>query len=133
MSILTESLLALARERLAGLVEPVELRLAGGGGPGAVGQAYEGLRQLATDLAALSPLLSVSEGGQAELGPALELIDSEGQATGIRFVGLPLGQEFFVLLHDLVSVSRGTTSLSPLGRQSAKELAGELLVFMTPG
>jgi hypothetical protein len=85
---------------------------------------------LVAELSAEQPLV---EGEATEdAADALALIDGWGREIGIRFRHLPVGQERSVLLEDLVMVSRGATPLSPLGRAQARDLKGELWVFVTP-
>lgn len=130
LALLSDSTLQQADERLAGMVGPVTLCLAG------EGETYEALRLLVAELRSLNDLLEVQEECSADadgLTPSLRLLDGWGRDTGIRYVGVPLGQELPVLLNDLVATSRGGTSISPLGRAQARDLKGELLVFWTPG
>lgn len=129
MPVLSDPMRQMAKERLQAMVAPVTLCLSG------QGEVQEGLRALAQELAALNELVEIQESCPAEddgLTPSLRLLDGWGRDTGIRFVGIPLGQELPVLLNDLVAVSRGVTSISPLGRSQARDLKGELLVFWTP-
>lgn len=88
------------------------------------------LAALARQLAEAQPLIALAETGESEL----TIRDGWGRPTGIRFRGVPLGQELQVLADDLVAVSRGSTSLSPLGRMQARELPEglELWILATP-
>lgn len=108
--------------RLEGMVMPVGLAT-GGVGPG---------RALAAELAALQPLLSVHAAGLPDA--TLALLDAAGQETGIRFAGVPAGQEFDVLLDDILAVSRGATALSPMARADLRDLPRpvDLKVYHTP-
>lgn len=121
--------MGMAEERLGAMVGPVTMVVSG------QGPLYEALLALCREVGETSELLELEAAEHPErdgLGPSLRLRDGWGRDTGVRFVGLPLGQEFAVLLSDLVDASRGTTGISPLGRSLARELKGELLVFWTP-
>ncbi|MCS7051044.1 MAG: thioredoxin family protein [Thermomicrobium sp.] len=64
--------------------------------------------------------------------PAITLV---GRNKGIvRFIGVPAGYEFATLIEDIVDVSRGTTDLTPLSRESLATLAQpvHIKVFVTP-
>lgn len=127
---LSEALLQLAADRLEGMVAPVTLCVAG------EGEGLAAMAALAQELGSLTELVEYRADCEPDtdgLGPSLRLLDGWGRETGVRYVGLPLGQEFPVLLNDLVVASRGATSVSPLGRMQARELAGELMIFFTPG
>lgn len=129
MTVLSGPMRQMAEERLEAMAGPVTLCLSGDGA------AYQGLLALAQELASVNELVEVRWDCPAEtdgLTPSLRLMDGWGRDTGIRFVGLPLGQELPVLLGDLVAVSRGATGVSPLGRAQARDLKGELLVLVTP-
>ncbi|KAF2957438.1 glutaredoxin [Thermotoga sp. Ku-13t] len=42
---------------------------------------------------------------RVEMTPAIILLDSNGQETGIRFYGVPSGHEFSTLIQDIIAVS----------------------------
>lgn len=90
--------------------------------------ADEAVQRVAAELAVGQPLLELTPGDS----DCLELLDGYGRDTGIRFRGAPVGQERGALLDAILAVSRGATTLSPLGRSQARDLRGELLVFTTP-
>lgn len=119
MRILSDTTAATAHQRLAAMIGPVVLQIPSGDAAAAA---------FAHELAEGSPLLEVVEGEDQQI----TLLDSYGRPTGIAFEGLPLGQELGVLLDDILAVSRGATSLSPLGRMQAKELSGSLQILVTP-
>ncbi|MFZ5815493.1 MAG: hypothetical protein ACOY93_09365 [Bacillota bacterium] len=125
MNGLSSGALSQARERLEAMLGPVTLRLPA---------QNPAMRALAEELVALQegeePLLSLEQGE----GESLTLLDGWGRETGICFRDLPVGQEFPVLLEALVAVSRGASSLTPLGRSQAGELpaGAELWVLVTP-
>lgn len=52
----------------------------------------------------------------------------------VRFIGVPAGYEFATLIEDLVDVSRGTTELTPLSRETLAKLIQpvHIKVFVTP-
>ncbi len=52
----------------------------------------------------------------------------------VRFIGVPAGYEFATLIEDLVDVSRGTTELTPLSRETLAKLTQpvHIKVFVTP-
>lgn len=117
-----------ARERFSRLVGPVVLR---------VPHDDQRFRDLADELASLAAgdgtaetLLAVEEGP----GDCLTLLDGWGRETGICFRHPPVGQEFPVLLDDIVAASRGGSVLSPLGRSQAQDLpeGSSLWVLVTP-
>ncbi|MGE5673739.1 MAG: thioredoxin family protein [Mycobacterium leprae] len=117
MGVLSEGTARLAVERLESMMGPVVLQ---SGAP------------LAQELAGLAPdsLLSVEPGEDDRVA----LLDGYGRPTGIRFEGVPQGQELNVLLDDIVAVSRGSTALTPLGRMEAQTLPEglSLWVLSTP-
>ena len=55
-------------------------------------------------------------------------------AGTVRYVGLPAGYEFAVLIEDLADLSRGTTRLTPLSRETLAKLPApaHIKVFVTP-
>ncbi|MHB9146406.1 MAG: thioredoxin family protein [Symbiobacteriia bacterium] len=129
MPVLSEALRQMAAERLQGMVGPVTLCLSG------EGEGLAALVTLARDLGVVNELVEYRTDCVPDtdgLTPSLRLLDGWGRETGVRYVGLPLGQEYPVLLNDLLAASRGNTSISPLGRAQARDLAGELMVFWTP-
>jgi alkyl hydroperoxide reductase subunit AhpF len=113
-------------EQLAKMIGPVTLRFAAEDLAAAA---------LVAELSTEQPLVQAETTQAPERegpGATLELRDSWGRATGIRFQGLPAGQERGALLDALVMVSRGSTPLSPLARAQARDLSGELWVLVTP-
>lgn len=64
--------------------------------------------------------------------PAIVLV---GQNKGtVRFIGVPAGYEFATLIEDIIDVSRGTTQLSALSRETLAKLSQpvHIKVFVTP-
>ncbi len=64
--------------------------------------ASEELNQLASEIAELSPHITVSSDGQLERTPTLEVV-SERLATSVAFSGIPLGHEFTSLVLALLN------------------------------
>lgn len=52
----------------------------------------------------------------------------------VRFIGVPAGYEFMTLIEDLIDVSRGTTELSPLSRETLAKFSQpvHIKVLVTP-
>ena len=99
--------------------------------------------QLLEELVALSDKLTLDvhdfyaerEQAAAEGIDEIPAIVLEGQNKGkIRFIGVPAGYEFSTLIEDLIDVSRGTTGLQPLSRETLTGLTGpvHIKVFVTP-
>jgi glutaredoxin-like protein len=59
---------------------------------------------------------------------------ANGEDLGIRFYGIPAGYEFSSLLHTIVMVSQGESSLSAESKKLLKEIKVpvHLQVFVTP-
>ena len=99
--------------------------------------------QLLEELVALSDKLTLDvhdfyaerEQAAAEGIDEIPAIVLEGQNKGkVRFVGVPAGYEFSTLIEDLIDVSRGTTGLQPVSRETLNGLTGpvHIKVFVTP-
>jgi alkyl hydroperoxide reductase subunit AhpF len=71
------------------------------------------------------------EAGVEEI-PAI-ILKGHNKGT-LRFIGVPAGYEFATLIEDIIDVSRGTTELSPLSRETLAKLAQpvHIKVFVTP-
>ncbi len=99
--------------------------------------------QLLEEVAALSDKLTLEmhdllqdaelakQAGVEEI-PAI-LLKGHNKGT-VRFIGVPAGYEFATLIEDLIDVSRGTTELSPLSRETLTKLVQpvHIKVFVTP-
>jgi len=61
-------------------------------------------------------------------------IQGKNVDKNVVFYGIPSGHEFSSLLEDIVSVSQGTTRLSPASKETAQNIKVpvEILVFITP-
>ena len=99
--------------------------------------------QLLEELVALSDKLTLDvhdfyaerEQAAAEGIDEIPAIVLEGQNKGkVRFVGVPAGYEFSTLIEDLIDVSRGTTGLQPVSRETLNGLTDpvHIKVFVTP-
>ncbi|MGB9789715.1 protein disulfide oxidoreductase [Thermotoga caldifontis] len=65
--------------------------------------AIDGKIQLSSHHVKKEPELAKSY--RVEMTPAIILLDSNGQETGIRFYGIPSGHEFSTLIQDIIAVS----------------------------
>jgi alkyl hydroperoxide reductase subunit AhpF len=99
--------------------------------------------QLLEEVAALSEKITLKmydllqEGAKAREAGVEEIpaIILKGHNKGtLRFIGVPAGYEFATLIEDIIDVSRGTTELSPLSRETLAKLAQpvHIKVFVTP-
>jgi alkyl hydroperoxide reductase subunit AhpF len=99
--------------------------------------------QLLEEVAALSEKITLEmydllqEGAKAREAGVEEIpaIILKGHNKGtLRFIGVPAGYEFATLIEDIIDVSRGTTELSPLSRETLAMLAQpvHIKVFVTP-
>jgi alkyl hydroperoxide reductase subunit AhpF len=99
--------------------------------------------QLLEEVAALSEKITLEmydllqEGVKAREAGVEEIpaIILKGHNKGtLRFIGVPAGYEFATLIEDIIDVSRGTTELSPLSRETLAKLAQpvHIKVFVTP-
>ncbi|MCX7624040.1 MAG: thioredoxin family protein [Thermomicrobium sp.] len=99
--------------------------------------------QLLEEVAALSDkitlqmydLLQDAERARAAGIEEIPAIVLKGHNKGtLRFIGVPAGYEFATLIEDIIDVSRGTTELSPLSRETLAKLAQpvHIKVFVTP-
>ncbi len=142
MALLDSQITAQVTEFFQGLQDPVTLQWYRG--PDA--DTATTFKDLVNEVADLSDLIMIQEGSQEpELepghggtetvtGPIAELLDKDGNRTGIRFVGIPSGHEFGTLLEGIKSVSTHTSGLSKAAEAS---LAGiqkpvHIQVFTTP-
>jgi alkyl hydroperoxide reductase subunit AhpF len=144
-TLLNEDISAQVREIFARLETPVELLFFG---REAGCETCADTRQLVEEVAALSDLLSLSvydleqDAGVAsqygvDKAPGLVLAAREdGRLVdyGIRFAGIPSGNEFGTLIHDIVLVSSRDSGLGPQTRDFLKGLTRPVLlqVFVTP-
>jgi alkyl hydroperoxide reductase subunit AhpF len=143
--LLNDSIRQQVRELFQQLKEPVAVLFFGSH---ADCDACDDTYQLASELVELSDKLSLARydiDTDAEIArlyhvdkaPGLVLAGREGdQITdfGIRFAGIPSGNEFASLVHDLVLVSSRDSGLDPLTRDFLKNLTSplHLQVFVTP-
>lgn len=138
MALLDEGIVQELKQRFAQLDQPVTLLFF----PDPAEQENTRvMRELLTEVAALSDKLSFEERPASEAAPyridyfpSLTLLDGAGQDTRMRFVGIPGGYEFGVLIEDILDVSKGQTRLS---RQTLAKLEGlprdvHIQVFTTP-
>jgi len=99
--------------------------------------------QLLEEVSALSEKITLEmydllqEGAKAREAGVEEIpaIILKGHNKGtLRFIGVPAGYEFATLIEDIIDVSRGTTELSPLSRETLAKLAQavHIKVFVTP-
>jgi alkyl hydroperoxide reductase subunit AhpF len=99
--------------------------------------------QLMEEVAALSDkitlhmydLLQDAERAQQAGIEDIPAIVLKGHNKGtVRFIGVPAGYEFATLIEDIIDVSRETTELSPLSRETLAKLAQpvHIKVFVTP-
>ncbi len=103
-------------------------------------------RDIAREVAALTPLLTVEElseqpvlepghdAGRPFTGPVGILLDAERHFTGIRYLGIPSGLEFGTFLEDILAVSTHHVTLSDATQETLKGLQNPLhiQVFTTP-
>ncbi|MBI4339149.1 MAG: thioredoxin family protein [Chloroflexi bacterium] len=111
--------------------------------PGRECATCEDTQKLMGELAELSPKLklevvdyysqaqAVKEAGVERI-PALVL--TAGDATNVKFYGIPLGLEFAALLESIVTLSRGVSPLSMETRKKLKQVKEpvHIQVFVTP-
>jgi alkyl hydroperoxide reductase subunit AhpF len=149
MPFLTDQDAAFVRDHLAReMVNPVTLEFyapttSGLTLPTDDGQVAEYVRQILSEVASLSPLLTVTPvstltdperartRGIART-PAIAVLGAEDY--GLRFYGMPAGYEFATLLEMIVVASRGAGDLSARTRQVLTGLRtpAHIQVFVTP-
>jgi glutaredoxin-like protein len=110
-------------------------------------QYCEETRQLAEEVAALAPQLSVqvydlvadkaiADAYGIDKLPAVALVrgGKEERDYGIRFYGIPSGYEFTTLIQDIVMISRGESGLSEgtMSQLATLTESVHLQVFVTP-
>ena len=136
------------RDTFAALDAPVKMVVFTQGEGGALECTMCGdTRQLAEEVAALSPLLSVEvrdfvkdaevvEQYGIDKIPAMAIVrgGSEPLDYGIRLYGIPSGYEFATLVEDIRMVSAGSPGLSTTTMDELGKLAGpvHIQVFVTP-
>ncbi|MFN7209066.1 MAG: protein disulfide oxidoreductase [Aggregatilineales bacterium] len=104
-------------------------------------------RQIAAEVAALSPQLSLEEHDregepeiaaqyQVDKSPALVVMRGGDQPKdfGIRYYGIPAGYEFSSLIHSILMVGKGESGLSAAAKAWAASLTQpiHIQVFVTP-
>lgn len=114
--------------------------------PGPEGETAQVFADLANEVADLSDLIMVSQTADAPVlepghagdetisGPIATLLDSQGHATGIRFVGIPSGHEFGAFLEDIKAVSTREVNLSDKAKEALAQITQpvHIQVFTTP-
>ncbi len=136
------------RDTFAALAAPVKLVVFTQGEGGALECAMcADTRQLAEEVSALSPLLSVEVRDfvkDAEVAeqygidkiPAMAIVrgGDEPQDYGIRLFGIPSGYEFATLVEDIRMVSAGNPGLNAQTLAELGKLTGpvQIQVFVTP-
>ena len=148
MGLLNNDIQKQVRELLAELDAPVRLVVFTQGEGGALEcEMCADTRELITEVAALSPKLSVEVRdfvGDAEIVetygidkvPAIAIVRDGPTPVdyGIRLYGIPSGYEFSTLIEDIVMVSRGDPGLSAKTLAELEKLTGpvNIQVFVTP-
>lgn len=114
--------------------------------PGPEAETAQVFTDLANEVADLSDLVMVSQTSEAPVlepghpgnepisGPIANLLDNQGRATGIRFVGIPSGHEFGAFLEDIKAVSTHTVNLTDKAKEALAQLTQpvHIQVFTTP-
>ncbi|WP_347261196.1 alkyl hydroperoxide reductase subunit F [Rudaea sp.] len=108
------------REHFAKLSRPVEIRAAFD-----AGEKSQELRELLTDIAALSPQFSLTEGDSAGLRTPSFALTTPGQDIHLRFSGIPMGHEFTSLILALLQVGGHPSKLSDETIEQIRALDGE--------
>lgn len=148
MGLLNNDIQKQVRELLSELDVPVRLVVFTQGEGGALEcEMCADTRELITEVAALSPKLSVEVRdfvGDAEIVetygidkvPAVAIVRDGPTPVdyGIRLYGIPSGYEFSTLIEDIVMVSRGDPGLSAQTLAALEKLTGpvNIQVFVTP-
>lgn len=145
---LNDSIQQQLRDAFATLEAPVKLVVftQGEGGALECGMCAD-TRQLAEEVAAISPLLSVevrdfvkdaevAEQYGVDKIPAMAVVrgGEEPQDFGIRLYGIPSGYEFATLVEDIRMVSAGKPNLTAQTLKELDKLTGpvKIQVFVTP-
>jgi len=141
MGLINEEIAAQLREEFQGLVGPVRLVVFS---QALADPGSEQVTRLVSELAALDPRLSfedvnfVLEGEKAAAlrisrTPAIAIVGSS-KDHGIRMYGMPSGFEFGSLIDAILTVSKGTTSLSEETRTALAKVDRpvHIQVFSTP-
>ena len=103
----------------------------------------EETQKLLEEVTGLSPKLKLEvkdfyidsqEAREAAVERIPAIVMSTGDASNVKFYGIPLGYEFATIVEDLITLSRG---VSPLGLPTRKKLkrvkdAVHIQVFVTP-
>jgi alkyl hydroperoxide reductase subunit AhpF len=82
-----------------------------------------------------APVLEPGHPGDEKIsGPIASLLDSHGNATGIRFIGIPSGHEFGAFLEDIKAVSTHEVALSDQAKEALSQITHpvHIQVFTTP-
>jgi alkyl hydroperoxide reductase subunit AhpF len=141
MGLINEEIAAQLREEFQGLVGPVRLVVFS---QALADPGSEQVMRLVSELAALDPRLSfedvnfVLEGEKAAAlrisrTPAIAIVGAS-KDHGIRMYGMPSGFEFGSLIDAILTVSKGTTSLSEETRAALAKVDRpvHIQVFSTP-
>jgi len=148
MPLLNENIQTQVRQLLEKMESPVKLVVFTQGEGGALEcDMCADTRQLITEIAELSPQLSVTvydfvaDSAQAEKYkidkiPAIAILpdDSAAKDYGVRLFGIPAGYEFSSLIEDILLVSRGKAELNPQTLQQLSRLDKpvHIQVYVTP-
>lgn len=101
------------------LVQPIELVASTDGS-----DKSREMRGLLDELAALSPLIAVSERDDAERKPSFTIV-RKGEAANLRFAAIPLGHEFSSLVLALLQVGGHPPKVEPAVIEQIKGLEGD--------
>jgi glutaredoxin-like protein len=148
MPLLNETIQTQVRQLLEKMESPVKLVVFTQGEGGALEcDMCADTRQLITEIAELSPQLSVTvydfvadaalaEKYKIDKIPAIAILpdDSAAKDYGVRLFGIPAGYEFSSLIEDILLVSRGKAELSPQTLQQLSRLDKpvHIQVYVTP-
>jgi alkyl hydroperoxide reductase subunit F len=108
------------REHFAKLSRPVEIRAALD-----ASEKSQELRELLTDIAALSPQFSLIEENGAGLRTPSFALTTPGEDIHLRFSGIPMGHEFTSLVLALLQVGGHPSKLAPETIEQIRALNGE--------
>jgi glutaredoxin-like protein len=148
MPLLNENIQTQVRQMLEKMESPVKLVMFTQGEGGALEcDLCADTRQLITEIAALSPKLTVevndfvadaalAEGYKIDKIPAIAVLPDgpEAKDYGVRLFGIPAGYEFGSLIEDILLVSRRKADLSPQTMQQLARLDKpvHIQVYVTP-
>lgn len=143
MALLDNTVTSQVKEFFNGLTDPVTMEFYSGSDPENA-KMFLGLANEVADLSDLvmlketdiKPALEPGHGAATDeiAGPIVELLDKDGNRTGVRYVGIPSGHEFGTLLEGIKSVSTKTSTLSQNAKDALARVTSPLhiQVFTTP-